>query len=219
MDSCPDRLSPLQRELLVAFFAREQRFVLTGGAALAGFYLGHRESQDLDLFARQPLDLNLAERALGAAANDIGAVVERQVGYPEFRRFVVKRGTEVTLVDLVVDRTPTVDAQPMRVGQILVDTEREITANKICTLVGRAELRDLVDLMFLLQRGARLEDALRDALAKDGGADAATLAWLLGELRIAPDARIPGGIDASALERFRADLVVRLRRIAFPGQV
>ncbi len=32
----PSRLTPLQRDLLTAFFDREKRFVLTGGAALAG---------------------------------------------------------------------------------------------------------------------------------------------------------------------------------------
>lgn len=47
MASSPDRLTPLQRDLLDAFFAREQGFFLTGGAALAGFYLRHRETTDL----------------------------------------------------------------------------------------------------------------------------------------------------------------------------
>lgn len=34
MDSCPppSRLTPLQRDRVAAFFAREQRFFLTGGA-------------------------------------------------------------------------------------------------------------------------------------------------------------------------------------------
>lgn len=44
------KLSALQRDFLQAFFARESRFFLTGGAALAGFHLGHRETHDLDLF-------------------------------------------------------------------------------------------------------------------------------------------------------------------------
>ncbi|HEX8704063.1 MAG TPA: hypothetical protein VF815_34845 [Myxococcaceae bacterium] len=37
-----DALSAFQRALLEAFFRRAQSFYLTGGAALAGFYLGHR---------------------------------------------------------------------------------------------------------------------------------------------------------------------------------
>jgi hypothetical protein len=44
-------LTQLQQDLLDAFFRREQRFFLTGGAALAGFFLGHRSTHDLDLFA------------------------------------------------------------------------------------------------------------------------------------------------------------------------
>ncbi|MCC6897497.1 MAG: hypothetical protein IT377_00905 [Polyangiaceae bacterium] len=38
-------LTPFQRDLVVEFFARERRFFLTGGAALAGFYFGHRATQ------------------------------------------------------------------------------------------------------------------------------------------------------------------------------
>jgi hypothetical protein len=51
MGSCQPRLTQLQRDLLEAFFARETQFALAGGTALGGFHLGHRQSQDLDLFA------------------------------------------------------------------------------------------------------------------------------------------------------------------------
>lgn len=44
------RLTALQAEVLGEFFRREQGFFLTGGAALAGFHLCHRETHDLDLF-------------------------------------------------------------------------------------------------------------------------------------------------------------------------
>jgi hypothetical protein len=202
--------------LLEAFFALEQGFVLTGGGALAGFHLRHRESQDLDLFARGAVDLDIATRTLHAAAAAIGASAAAQVTYPEFRRLLVSRSDEATLVDLVVDRAPAVDA-PVAVGRIKLDSMREIAANKLCALLGRAEIRDLVDLKCLLDTGIGLEAALVDAARKDGGADPATLAWLLDQLTIAADARIPGGVSASELERFRVDLVRRLRRLAFPG--
>lgn len=51
MESSDDKLTPLQRDLLAAFFAHERRFFLTGGAALAGFYLHHR-STDADVIVR-----------------------------------------------------------------------------------------------------------------------------------------------------------------------
>ena len=45
-------LTPLQQELLRVFaqLPDQEQFYLTGGTALAEFYLGHRLSYDLDLF-------------------------------------------------------------------------------------------------------------------------------------------------------------------------
>ena len=44
------KLSALQAAVLEAFFATERDFFLSGGVALAGFHLQHRETTDLDLF-------------------------------------------------------------------------------------------------------------------------------------------------------------------------
>jgi hypothetical protein len=48
--SAPSKLTAFQKDVLDAFFRRERGFFLTGGAALAGFHLGHRTTDDLDLF-------------------------------------------------------------------------------------------------------------------------------------------------------------------------
>jgi hypothetical protein len=103
--SAPSKLTALQKDVLDAFFQRERGFFLTGGAALAGFHLGH----------------------------------------------------------------------------IVVDPADEILANKLTALVGRAEERDLIDVMFLERAGYPVEAALPAALAKDGGCTPATLAWLRSE--------------------------------------
>jgi hypothetical protein len=44
------QLDPLQQDFLREFFAQQSHFYLTGGAALVGFYLGHRKTHALDLF-------------------------------------------------------------------------------------------------------------------------------------------------------------------------
>lgn len=108
------RLTALQRDLLEAFFARERRLFLTGGAALAGFYLGHRTTDDLDLFTPPGVDLADAARALDAAARAVGASVSAQTTYPDFRRLVAARGDETCVVDLVVDRAPMIEAADAR---------------------------------------------------------------------------------------------------------
>lgn len=137
--------------------------------------------------------------------------------WPEFQRVMVRRREEATIVDLVIDRAPAVEAAPVDFEGIAVHGLREIAANRVCALLGRCELRDLVDLKAILARGHSLEQAMADAVQKDGGVSPATLAWLLEQLRIGQDAAIPGGMSATELDGFRADLVRRLRAMAWPG--
>lgn len=83
------RLTALQRELLEGFFAREQRFFLTGGAALAAYYLGHRATDDLDFFALPGPALDEAQRAVIEAAAAIGAVTTPEL--EAFRKALIVR--------------------------------------------------------------------------------------------------------------------------------
>lgn len=215
MTASSGSLGELQRELLHAFFERERGFFLTGGAALVEFYLHHRSTKALDLFGAPGVDLDRAERALRDAALGVGAEVATLQRFAEFRRFSVQRQRESTIVDLAIDRVPAL--HPKRViGNVVVDSLEEIAANKLCTVLGRAEPRDLVDLMLILRTGVDLGAALSGAAAKDGGADAATLAWVVGQIRIGTEAVLPAGITGVELESFRADLELRLRRLAFP---
>jgi hypothetical protein len=213
--STPSRLTPLQVDLLEAFFALEQRYVLTGGAALAGFYFGHRETEDLDFFGAPGLDLQDAARTLEAACVACAAGLEPVQTFPDFRRSLATRGQQTCIVDLVIDRAPVLDVEKRVVGRVRLDTAREIAANKVCTILGRAQIKDLVDLKFLLASGIDLSAALADAARKDAGVDPATLAWILNQITISPDARLPGGTDPVALDEFRRGLVKSLQRLAF----
>jgi hypothetical protein len=67
------KLGELQQRFLQSFFAKENRFFLTGGAALAGFHLGHRETHDLDLFTL----MDAMEEGSAAVAE-----VAREMGCP-----------------------------------------------------------------------------------------------------------------------------------------
>src|SRR5437667_11101737 len=101
-------LTPLQRELLHAFFERTQSFFLTGGGALIEFYLHHRDTEDLDFFATKDADPDEGARALRGAGEAVGAAVSLDRQSHDFRRFIVTRGDEETLVDIVIDRAPQV---------------------------------------------------------------------------------------------------------------
>lgn len=213
----PDRLSAFQRALLEAFFRHEHRFFLTGGAALAGFHLGHRETQDLDFFVSSEDDEILleGEAALEKAARELGATVEATRTAINFRRRLVKRPDEGVIVDLVRDVIPPL-ADKLVVGSVRVDSPREILANKLCTLLSRSEFRDLVDVRALEGSGLSIETALADASTKDAGITPATLLEVLSGITIGDEASLPGGVPPVAMREWIDDLRHRLRRLAWP---
>lgn len=57
---------------------------------------------------------------------------------------------------------------------VITDSAAEIFVNKLCTLVERSEVRDLVDVMLLEKQGHQLEASLGRAQAKDAGVTPAT---------------------------------------------
>lgn len=211
-------LSPLQRELAAAFSARTSHFYLTGGAALVGFYLHHRLTDDLDFFTQDRLEFERAQAILTDAASSIGATVVFTQGSHAFHRALATRENESVVFDLVYEPVVQVCTVKPRVEGIAVDPVEEIMANKLTALVGRAEERDIIDVMFLEQTGLRVEDHLDAALKKDGGCTPATLSWLLSEVVIPETAQLPGGTDPVALKTYVASLVTRLRAKALPSR-
>jgi hypothetical protein len=127
------------------------------------------------------------------------------------------RGEEGLVVDLVIERVHQAVPDKPAVGGVKVDPPFEILANKLCAVAGRAEERDLVDLWALERYGLRIEDALPAALEKDGGCTPANLAWLLSQVHIGQEAKLPGGVSADELRDFVTELIQRLRRYAHPG--
>jgi hypothetical protein len=133
------------------------------------------------------------------------------------------REQESVLVDLVAEPVAVVEPPvTLQIGDasILVDTPHEILVNKLCALLSRAELRDLVDLRALLERGGDLDRALRDAPRKDGGFSVLMLAWILKDLpieRLAKAAVDEQWVDVGELARFRDELVARLAAAGAPN--
>jgi hypothetical protein len=209
------RLSRLQERVLLGFFRKSRSFFLTGGAALAAYHLGHRTTDDLDLFTSSA-DLDEGVSALQSVAEEMGASIQALRTSPDFRRFLIAAGAESVVVDLVRDRAPQIHVEKLDRDGVLVDPPSEILANKLCTLLSRGEVRDLVDVLFLERAGLRVEDAIGPASSKDGGLTPAQLAWVLSQITVGPDARIPAGITPDELRAFLEDLVSRLTRLAWP---
>jgi nucleotidyltransferase AbiEii toxin of type IV toxin-antitoxin system len=210
-------LNSFQQEVLEGFFRREDRFYLTGGAALAGFHLGHRATQEFDLCTTEDC---LAEgaAALSATARDLGASIEAVQTLPDSRRYLLERREEALEVNIVRDWAPQLYTEKQVIDCIRVDPPEEVLANKLCALLSRREIMDLVDVHALERAGYPIERYLESASRKDGGLTPGQLAWALTEFRIGEGSIPHCGIVAPDLREYLGDLQSRLARIAMPRE-
>ena len=211
-------LTTLKRDFLKAFFERSQAFFLTGGSALGIFYLQHRMSYDLDFFTTDTsIQWHLLDNEVRSISDCIEAHCEAITAAPTFRRYELKRKQEQEILDFVVEMTPQIDVEKTHFGKLRVDTLREITVNKICTLIGRCELKDLVDLFFLNKRGFTVRDHFAEARRKEGGLDPAMISFILARTVIdkAPDYVIEP-LDLVDFRAFVRGLQLELAELAFP---
>ncbi len=211
-------ITALKRDFLKAFFTNEKRFFLTGGSALGLFYLGHRYSYDLDFFTTQRLEWVEVDGVVRRCAADLGASVQIVRDAPTFRRYLLCRESEQEVLDFVLEVSPQVDKEKNRMGGITVDTLHEIMLNKITTLIGRSEVKDVVDLYFLEKAGFRVDDYFEEARQKDGGLDPAMISMLLASMNVRelPDYLLEP-LTLDELQLFVKDLQRRLALLAFPG--
>jgi hypothetical protein len=171
--------------LVVAAQGASPAIRLVGGAGLS-LLLGHRTSDDLDLFGDIHEELGPVVRAIEHAARTAGSESRRVQEGPGFVRLEVADPTGMLRVDVAADTAQRIVAEPTLVGPIRVESLRDQRANKLVTLLGRSELRDLVDLYFIEQAGLPALDGFADAVAKDGGMDPAWFAWAVSQIIVRP---------------------------------
>lgn len=165
-------LSPIQKAFIQIFIQLpdQEQFYLTGGTALAEYYLGHRVSYDLDFFTGSdglvlPVSYQLEKLA---HENQLDIEVVRR--FAPFVEFLVSDKNEKLKVDLALDSPfrfypTTTCAQGIRVNNYV-----DLCVDKLLAYYGRAEPRDAVDLYFILQSEST-EVLLELAKQKDPGFD------------------------------------------------
>ena len=218
MDTSRNPLTQIQNDVLTAL-AGIPGFYLSGGAALSLAYLQHRQSVDIDLFT-DTADLVpriVAEIEHVALAH--GWTYEVRQTFPTFCRLAVSRGDELTLVDVVHDaaRPLVMLADKPRVMGVPTDDLDDLIVNKLCAILGRGDVKDLVDLYFLSQAGHDPLDWLDRARQKDGGMEPATLAWVLKDVSVdLGRLLLLKPLTSADLSRFRDELIERLVQGAWP---
>ncbi len=180
-------ITDLQREILIIFseIRDSKMFYLTGGTALAEFYLGHRKSFDLDIFTTEKgliIPFSYAfEQEL--KKNFLVKVVRR---YETFVEFEISAKGDSTKVQLAYD-SPFRFENPVDsdIG-VKVNDYTDLIVDKTLAFFGRAEPRDTIDLFFILKK----EDfwkLIELAKQKDPGFDLYWLAIALHKIKNFPD--------------------------------
>jgi predicted nucleotidyltransferase component of viral defense system len=180
-------ITDLQREILIIFseIRDSKMFYLTGGTALAEFYLGHRKSFDLDIFTTEKgliIPFSYAfEQEL--KKNFLVKVVRR---YETFVEFEVSAKGDSTKVQLAYD-SPFRFENPVDsdIG-VKVNDYMDLIVDKLLAFFGRAEPRDAIDLFFILKTEGFWK-IVELAKQKDPGFDLYWLAIALHKIKNFPD--------------------------------
>ncbi|GIV20140.1 MAG: hypothetical protein KatS3mg023_1891 [Armatimonadota bacterium] len=215
-------LNKTQMEFLTRFnqLPDSSAFYLTGGTALAEFYLGHRLSYDLDLFTTvagliRPFCLFM-ESAMEQQGFSLRAVRRME----SFTEYEVALGHDTLRIHLAYD-SPFRFAEPAPTPFGLVNDFQDIVVDKLLAFFGRAEPRDAVDLYFILQDVDFWE--LADmASQKDTGFDLYWMASALMKVTTFPDeaerwpVQMLRPFEPTALKRefteFSQQILSRIRR-------
>lgn len=173
-----DRLYPLQDRVLKEIEKSNTFLYLTGGTVVSRFYLNHRYSDDLDLFANQHSDF---EREIDRVTNHLKLSfdVDLQVKEEAYSRAFVKDGDLLLKIDYVND-------VGFHAGQVIAtplfsrtDNWRNILSNKI-TALSREEGKDAADIIFLcFNYPFNWQDIIDDAKNKDSWIDEVNASKLL----------------------------------------
>lgn len=187
-------LTSTQERFLSGFFRDgESPYYLTGGTALAAYYLKHRYSDDLDFFTRDAGQLRIGDTLVEQGAQAASLTIDE---YPPrdqpFRRFLLSGDTHpahpLRKCELMHDSPPFL-AEPRKFDGVLADDLLSIAVNKL-TALSRVEPKDYFDLYLIVTRGHHgMEDLVPRAQEKDPGLTPLVLAGTFSRVEDLPDLR------------------------------
>ncbi|MCX8009041.1 MAG: nucleotidyl transferase AbiEii/AbiGii toxin family protein [Patescibacteria group bacterium] len=163
-------LTPQQKQLLDLIVNEPyflDTFYLSGGTALASWYLHHRESYDLDFFSLIPFDYERIIRWFRHNQERVGCKSFRFEEDFGFLMVYLRYDHDLFLKVDFHHYSKTKLASGIRWKNLEIDSIRDITVNKLQTISTLPRTRDYVDLYYILRKNSRSLDAiLRDHAKK-----------------------------------------------------
>lgn len=126
-------------------------FYLSGGTALAGYYLFHRYSEDLDFFSEHEFDIQGVTVFLSQLKNDLGY---RSIDFQQSLNrnlFFLHFPDEVLKMEFTYYPFPRIETGFVQDG-VTVDSLLDIAVNKLFTIYQRSTARDYIDLYSICKK-------------------------------------------------------------------
>src|SRR3989338_551168 len=140
------QLEFLDRAKDIDFFLKN--FYLSGGTALAAFYLKHRYSEDLDFFSEKEIDLFNLDVCLNTIKKDLNiSKIDFQQSYNR-NLFFLSFGKEVLKTEFAYFPFSRIEKGILHKG-IEIDSLLDIATNKLFTIYQRSQARDYIDLYYI----------------------------------------------------------------------
>lgn len=214
-------LSPIQRKFLDLCLKEPyilKHYYWTGGTVLAEIYLHHRESEDIDLFSENEVNVKVVSNFVGAIAKKLGAndiTSQRFLGLYSFTFHLPKASLKVDFNYYPFPR--------INLGQkwqdLAIDSLEDIAVNKVHTIFMKPRNRDFVDLYFILKYKNKFSLDRLIGLAKakfDWHIEPAQLGENFAKvitIKDLPNMLVP--LNQKAMEKFYLDLAKSLKKEIF----
>jgi len=184
--------------------------------ALAAYHLGHRLSDDIDLFCPEEALIPIVARKLTPALEQEGIAVAVTRSFGSFWEAVLREGNNEIRLQLALDAPFRLQELAEKDG-LFVHSLADIAAGKLLALFTRAAARDFIDVYWLVRDGHfTIDQLVALAKEKDPGVDFYYLAIAFRQVDTLPDdiaglrLALREDVDLAALKTFFREQAVRL---------
>lgn len=162
-------LTPFQKTFLLLISQNKKlalKFYLSGGTALAEFYLQHRFSEDLDFFSPDEFNLVPIQAFLKQVAVKLNLSKIEYRNFMGIQTFFLHQEQNILKVDFNFYPFPRIE-KGQKFALLEIDSLRDIAVNKVQTIATQPRSRDFIDLYYIIQKtGWTIEGLSKDARVK-----------------------------------------------------
>lgn len=142
-------------------------FYLTGGTALAEFYLLHRYSEDLDFFSEEEVDPQNIYSFFKSVKKEAGIKkIDMETSYNRNLFFLHLFDGDIIKTEFTYFPFPRIEEKKLKNG-LKIDSLLDIAVNKIFTIYQKPRSRDFIDLFYIIkEKKYKVEDLVKKAKIK-----------------------------------------------------